>query len=129
MAPTCDRAHAGVMVRRNQSDINGGATVNLTASNTGTYQGLIVYQDRRAVNGTNANQSSRLNGNSNSVFQGGFYFPNQQVTFNGTTGMVTDCLQLVARTVVYSGNMAINNNCAANSGAHAFDGKKVRLVE
>ena len=110
-------------------DINGGATVNLTASNTGTYQGLIVYQDRRAVNGTNANQTSRLNGNSSSVFQGGFYFPNTQVTFNGTTGMQTNCLQLVARTVVYSGDMDITNSCPANSGAHAFDGKKVRLVE
>jgi Flp pilus assembly protein TadG len=109
-------------------NINGGATVNLTASNTGTYQGLIVYQDRRAVNGTNANQQSLINGNSASVFQGGFYFPNQTVTFNGTTGMQTNCLQLVARTVTYSGNMSISNNCPANSGAHAFDGKKVRLV-
>lgn len=110
-------------------NMNGGATVNLTASNTGTYQGLIIYQDRRAVNGNNANQTSLLNGNSNSFFQGGFYFPNTQMTFNGTAGMTTDCLQLVARTVVYSGNMAINNSCPANSGAHAFDGKKVRLVE
>jgi len=25
--------------------------------------------------------------------------------------------------------MNINNSCPANSGAHAFDGKKVRLVE
>lgn len=110
-------------------DINGGATVNLTASNTGTYTGLIVYQDRRAINDTDANHQSRLNGNSSSVFQGGFYFPSQQVTFNGTTGMQTNCLQLVARIVVYSGDMNINNNCPANSGAHAFDGKKVRLVE
>ena len=110
-------------------DINGGATVNLTASNTGTYQGIIVYQDRRAVNGTNANQQSRLNGNSSSVYQGAFYFPNEQITFNGTAGMQTNCLQLVARTVVYSGNMNINNSCPANSGAHAFDGKKVMLVE
>jgi hypothetical protein len=81
------------------------------------------------VNGTNANQQSRLNGNSSSVYQGAFYFPNQQVTFNGTTGMQTNCMQLVARVVVYSGNMDINNTCPANSGAHAFDGKKVRLVE
>ena len=103
--------------------------MNLTASNTGTYSGLILYQDRRAINDTDANHQSRLNGNSNSTFQGGFYFPSQQVTFNGTTGMQTQCLQLVARIVVYSGDMNISNNCPANSGAHAFDGKKVRLVE
>ena len=81
------------------------------------------------LNDTDANHQSRLNGNSSSVFQGGFYFPSQQVTFNGTTGMQTNCLQLVARIVVYSGDMNINNSCPANSGAHAFDGKKVRLVE
>jgi Flp pilus assembly protein TadG len=111
------------------ADINGGATVNLSASNTGTYKGLIIYQDRRAINDTSANYQSRLNGNSSSSFEGGFYFPNQQVMFNGTAGMQTNCMQLVARVVVYSGNMDINNTCPANSGAHAFDGKKVRLVE
>ena len=39
------------------------------------------------MDGTDANQQSRLNGNSSSIFQGAFYFPSQQVTFNGTTGM------------------------------------------
>ena len=40
-------------------DINGGATVNLTASNYRHLPGLIMYQDRRAVNGTDANHQSR----------------------------------------------------------------------
>jgi len=111
------------------ADFNGGATLNLTAPDTGTYKGLIIYQDRRAQDGTNANQTSNINGNSSSFFQGGFYFPSQQVTFNGDAGMTTNCIQLVARRVSYSGNMSINNSCPANSGSHAFDGKKVRLVE
>jgi Flp pilus assembly protein TadG len=110
-------------------DINGGATLNLSSPSTGTYKGILVYQDRRAVNGTDANHQSRLNGNSSSVLQGAFYFPNQQVTFNGAAGMTTDCLQLVARKVYYSGNMHIANTCAATSGASDFTGKKVRLVE
>ena len=50
------------------------------------------------------------------------------MTFNGTAGMTTDCLQLVARRVYYSGNMDISNTCDADWGSHAFDGKKVRLV-
>ena len=110
-------------------DINGGATLNLTASKTGTYSGLLVYQDRRAVNGTDANHQSRINGNSSSFFQGAFYFPNQQTTFNGTAGMSTNCMKLVARTVLYSGDMHISNSCPSDSGVLDFTGKKVRLVE
>ena len=109
-------------------DINAGSELNLTAAKTGTYSGLLVYQDRRAVNGTDAAHQSKLNGNSNSFFQGGFYFPNQQVTFNGTAGMSTDCMKLVARTVLYSGNMHISNSCPSDSGVLDFTGKKVRLV-
>ena len=115
-------------------NINGGATVNLTAPGTSAtgiatnYEGIIMYQDRRAQYSTNANNTDLINGNSNSVYQGAFYFPNQQVTFNGTAGMQTNCMQLVVRDVTYSGNMNINNSCPSDSGAGAFNGKKVRLV-
>jgi hypothetical protein len=115
-------------------NINGGATVNITAPGTSatgvaaTYEGILLYQDRRATYSTNANNTDLINGNSSSVYQGAFYFPNQQMTFNGTAGMQTNCLQLVARDVTYSGNMNISNSCPADSGANAFDGKKVRLV-
>ena len=110
-------------------NMNGGAEVDLIAPNSGTYKGIAIYQDRRAVSGTNANQQNFINGNSNSSFQGAFYFPGQTTTFNGTAGMTTTCMQLVAYTVNFSGNMNISNSCPANSGANAFTGKKVRLVE
>jgi hypothetical protein len=116
-------------------DINGGANVDITAPGTSatgvaaTYEGIIFYQDRRATFGNTANTTDRLNGNSSSVYQGAFYFPNQQVTFNGTAGMQTNCMQLVVRDITFSGNMSISNSCPADSGSHAFDGKKVRLVE
>ena len=116
-------------------DFNAGSTINVSAPGTSatgvaaTYQGILVYQDRRAQDGTNSGQQSRLNGNSSSFFQGALYFPSQQVTFNGTAGMSTQCFQLVARRVYYSGTMNISNSCPADSGAHDFTGKKVRLVE
>ena len=69
-----------------------------------------------------------MNGNATSFLQGSLYFPSQQVTFNGTAGMSTQCFQLVARRVLYSGTMNISNTCPADSGAHDFTGKKVRLV-
>jgi len=115
-------------------DFNAGSTINVSAPGTSAtgvaanYQGILVYQDRRAQDSTNAANQSRLNGNSSSFFQGALYFPSQQVTFNGTAGMSTQCFQLVARRVLYSGTMNISNSCPSDSGAHDFTGKKVRLV-
>src|SRR6185503_3132745 len=106
-------------------NINGGADIDISAPSSGTYAGIMIYQDRRAQDGTNASQQSTLNGNSDSHLQGAFYFPSQQVTFNGTAGMTTNCMQLVARRVLYSGNMHISNSCPSGGGAHDFTGKKV----
>jgi hypothetical protein len=108
------------------SNINGGAQITMNASTGGTYSGILMYQDRRAVL-PNGNQSNQINGNSSSTFEGAFYFPSQRVTFNGTSGMTTDCIQLVAWQVTFTGNTAISNNCAVPPPG--FDGWMVRLVE
>ncbi|WP_374387401.1 hypothetical protein [Sandaracinobacter sp.] len=105
--------------------MNGGATVNLTAPTTGTYQGVLIYQDRRA---TLSNQSNKVNGNSASKLQGAVYVASQEVEFTGTTGLNTNCFQLVARRITWSGNSAITNVCPAGSGAQSFTGTAVRLV-
>jgi Flp pilus assembly protein TadG len=116
-------------------NINAGAQLNLSAPGTSAtgiaayYKGIMMYQDRRAQDGVNANNQNTVNGNASSTLQGAFYFPSQQLTFNGTAGMTTDCMQMVARRVYYSGNMHIANSCSAQSGASDFTGKKVRLVE
>ena len=107
------------------SNINGGATITMTSPTSGTYSGLLMYQDRRATL-PNGNQSNQINGNSSSSFQGSFYFPSQRVTFNGTSGMTTDCVQMVGWQVTFSGNTSISNNCPGGKGG--FDGQMVRLV-
>jgi Flp pilus assembly protein TadG len=107
------------------SNINGGATINMTAPSSGTYSGLLMYQDRRATL-PNGNQSNQVNGNSSSTFQGSFYFPSQRVTFNGTSGMTTNCVQMVGWQVTFTGNTTINNVCPGGPGG--FDGTMVRLV-
>lgn len=104
--------------------INGGATMQLSAPSTGPYAGMLFYQDRRAPN----SNGNRINGNSDSFFQGAFYFPSQGLEFNGTAGMDTDCIQLVGRRVTFIGNSAITNQCPPNSGAGAFSGLRVFLV-
>lgn len=106
-------------------NINGGATVQLSATTSGTYAGVLFYQDRRAPNA----DDNRINGNSSSSYQGAFYFPGQGLQFNGTSGMQTQCMQMAARRVTFTGNSTIQNVCPPNSGAGAFSGLRVFLVE
>jgi hypothetical protein len=104
--------------------INGGARLNLVSPKTGTYKGILFYQNRLASGST----VNKINGNANSTLEGAFYFPNQQVEFSGTAGISYECLQLVARRVVFTGTSTINNNCPSDSGAGSFNGSHVRLV-
>jgi hypothetical protein len=104
-------------------NMNGGAVVNLTSPTSGTYKGVLFYQDPRTPYG-----DSRINGNSASIFEGGLYFPSRQLTFNGNTGLTTRCIQLVARRLIFSGNSSVQNDCPATGGAKAFDANFVRLV-
>ncbi|MFN4037853.1 MAG: pilus assembly protein TadG-related protein [Erythrobacter sp.] len=108
-----------------QITINGGATMQLSATTSGTYAGVLFYQDRRAPN----TDGNRINGNSNSSYQGAFYLPGQGMQFNGTAGMRTECIQMAARRVTFIGNSTITNVCPPNSGAGAFSGLRVFLVE
>jgi Flp pilus assembly protein TadG len=105
-------------------DINGGAQLNLTASTSGTYAGILMYQDRRATNSA----TNIINGNSNTVLQGALYFPRQELQMNGTSGMNTRCIQIVARRIDWRGNNNIQNICPANSGASSFSGTQIKLV-
>lgn len=105
-------------------NMNGGATLNMTAPTTGTYAGIMIYQDRRASLGPN----NYITGTSNSTFQGAVYMPSQAVQFTGDSGMNTNCLQLVARQVTFTGNNIISNVCPANSGSTSISGIQIRLV-
>ena len=105
-------------------DMNGGAKVNLSATSSGTYAGVLFYQDRRAAAGT----TNSVNGNALSNFQGGFYFASQDLSFSGDSGMTTDCVQLVSRRVTFIGNTRIVNVCPVDSGAGSFFGTRVVRV-
>ena len=106
-------------------NVNGGATLQLTAPTSGTYKGILFYQDRRALD----SGADTLNGNGSSKLQGALYFPSQELDFSGTSGMTTDCLQLVAYRLTFIGNTSVSNQCPAASGAASFKGVQVRLVE
>jgi hypothetical protein len=105
--------------------INGGATVTLVAPTSGTYNGIVIYQDRRAPYCQNCN---KINGNSSSLIEGAIYMPTQEVQFNGNGGINTNCVQMVAWQIQFTGNTSVSNVCPSG-GPQAFDGLMVRLVE
>ncbi len=106
-------------------NINGGARLNLTAPTSGTYRGVLFYQDRRA---TTLGEQVVVNGNSLSSYQGAIYIPRNQLRFNGTSGMSMACLQMIGYRMIFTGNSNITNVCPVNSGASAFKGNTVRLL-
>lgn len=101
-----------------------GGKLNMTSPESGTYKGITIYQDRRAT----AYNDNKFNGNGSSAIEGALYFPNADLTYNGTSGQNTACLQLVVRRVSFTGNSNIQNDCTGAGGGGSFEGKKVRLV-
>ena len=111
-------------------DINGGAEIDMSAPTSGTYDGILFYQDRRAVQ-TNSN-ANMINGTSTSSFGGAMYFPSTHLNINGNAGLTFTCAQFVSWTVEFSGNSGISNtvnsSCDDGSDRNAILGRHVRLV-
>jgi Flp pilus assembly protein TadG len=102
---------------------NGGAHISLTAPTTGAYSGLVIYKDRRAPYCNNCN---KINGDSTSYIEGGFYFPTQEIQMSGSSGMNTNCVQMVSWQIQFTGNTNITNVCPG--GPRGWAGSMVRLV-
>jgi Flp pilus assembly protein TadG len=107
-------------------NVNGGATINMSAPKSGTYEKILFYQDRRAED----SGSNKVNGNALSSLEGGFYFPKQAVDFTGTSGQNTKCVQIVSRRVTFIGNSQIQNECPPlpDDDKYTFRGTQIRLV-
>jgi Flp pilus assembly protein TadG len=110
---------------------NAGADVNMTSPTTGTYKGIAIYQDRRAVDGGSTN---KINGNNSSIIQGALYFPSQQLDYNGDGTTTAVCTMFVARRINFSGNNTTTNKFKklSDCSAYGFPGgnvtRMVRLV-
>lgn len=87
--------------------VNSTATINMSAPTTGTYAGTAIFQDRRAKDTSSANNI--INGNSSSVINGTIYFPNQELTYNGTGNTVAVCTMFIAKRLIFSGDSGLSN--------------------
>ena len=108
--------------------INGGADVVLQAPTDPSYPypGLLFVQDRRAP----STSTAKLNGGSTMTLTGSVYFPSQVTEWNGNNSSTgSNCVQIVALQVVFTGNSRIENNGCQDHGIDPITIKGVRLVE
>jgi hypothetical protein len=104
-------------------NMTGSPTINLTApDNSGTYPGLLFYQDPADTSGPS------FGGTSGSKYDGLLYFPTAQVTFYGTNNSVNVAMT-VADAVVLSGTPTVNLQGALGLPAGVTFGTTTVLVE
>jgi hypothetical protein len=79
--------------------LSGGTSVTLTAPTSGTYQGILFFQDRTIT----SSSKNTISGGSTSNLSGSIYMPSAQLVFSGgsTSGPLT--LAIVAKDFTISG--------------------------
>jgi hypothetical protein len=103
--------------------INGNATISLTAPKTGAMAGIVVFGDRRIPTGT----TFKFNGGANQYFGGAVYVPSGATSFSGGASTSTNCTQLIGSTVTFTGNSGFALNCN-NYGTKPFSPQVVKLT-
>ena len=98
-------------------DNNNGGQMDLTAPTSGTYSGILMYSDR---NTSDASKILRFNGNQSAKLEGVLYFPKQKVDFRGGADILSNCTNIIADTVEFSGNSAVTNTGCAEAGAQTI---------
>jgi len=105
-------------------DMAGSATVDLSAPTSGTYKGLVFFGDRSQPDAVNT-----INGDSSSLITGTIYFPSQEVRFLGNFSGAGGCTQVVADTILYTGNAHFTTNCTGSGVPNIPVAGSVALVE
>lgn len=106
-------------------DINGGATLNLSAATSGEWGGLLFFGSRTLPTGV----VQKVNGDSTSNLTGAIYFPTQKVEFLGNFSGNSACLQIVADQVEYTGSATFQHVCAGTGVKDLTTVGNIKLVE
>jgi hypothetical protein len=84
---------------------SGTTEITLSAPTSGTYMGVLFYQDRSLSPGVDASFGS----NTTITLTGSLYFPSTGLTFSGSEGGVSD-MAIVADHVTFSGDAAMQHD-------------------
>ena len=84
--------------------VSGGGTTKISAPTSGTWVGMLFYEDRSLSNENNA-----ISGNSTATFDGAIYFKQSKLTFSGNNSS-NGYMLVVADTITISGASTLGNN-------------------
>jgi len=106
-------------------NIANGTTVTLSPQSTGTYQGVLFYQDRTVSNPA----ASTFAGGTNMNLSGSLYFPNSLININN--GAHDSVMAFVAKRVSFQGGSYTINAATSQSqtGIAAGTTPTVSLIE
>jgi Flp pilus assembly protein TadG len=85
--------------------IGANSTVSLIAPTSGTYTGILFFEDRASPAA-----SDSYGGGGTAVYQGVIYAKNAAVTMHGNSSVSTEYTMLVADTITMLGTSGFNNN-------------------
>lgn len=102
--------------------MNGSSHADLEAATTGTYAGILIYQDPSDTT------NMILNGDSTSVWQGALYAPTASLTINGTGNLAAYTIIDVASATL-NGNVALGSNYSSLAGGSPAKGITAVLAE
>jgi hypothetical protein len=103
--------------------IAGTVQATFTAPDSGTYEGMLFWNDDNAPY---RNVGSVIAGTSNSSFTGAMYFPSTHLTWAGTSD-TSSWNMIVAKTITIAGNAVVNSDY--DSTTIGVPTRKATLVE
>lgn len=106
------------------TNLSGSLAMNLSAPTSGTYSGLLFFGGRSATI-----QSQKVTGSSSSSLQGAIYFPSGNLEYSGSSATTNGCTQLIAYTILFSGNSTVKSSCSAAGTRDFTIGKSITLAE
>jgi hypothetical protein len=101
--------------------------VNLSAPTTGTYTGILFFDDRSAPTDTKCTYCDNYGGGSSAVYQGTIYNRNNGITMEGNSSVSSQYTILIADTITMTGTSGFNDNYSSLAGGSPI--KQVSLVE
>ena len=96
---TATRGHGAI-------SITGGGQVNLQAPRSGTYEGMLIFEDRKIFD----NGPNHIEGQATSSIEGIIYMPNSVLNFAGGSGTNAQYSGIVSNTLAFTGQSTFRSN-------------------